>query len=111
MEENEMIIRSGHVVEDYSQVLFNLSRWKEHDGNGFTVEIERAWAGDVAVYITEIENKIKTLVRLLGLARESVVEDLNACLHVRVFLRQRAENIDFLTKLLSEIDEVLKVYE
>jgi hypothetical protein len=58
---DEEDIKAELVVQDYAQVLFNLSRWKEHDGNGTTVDIERAWAGDVAVYIAELENKIRSL--------------------------------------------------
>jgi hypothetical protein len=58
---DEEDIKANIVVQDYAQVLFNLSRWKEHNGNGNTVEIERAWVGDVAVYIAELENKIRSL--------------------------------------------------
>jgi len=42
---------------DYAQELFDLSRLTPKEKA--TVMIERAWAGDVAAYIVQLENEIK----------------------------------------------------
>lgn len=61
MDPDEEITTRGFFKQDYGQIMFNLSRWSGSlaDGNAVTVEIERAWAGDVAGYITELENIVR----------------------------------------------------
>lgn len=48
--------------QDYADVLFGLSRINTADvlngDNRLVVRVERAWCGDVANYITELENII-----------------------------------------------------
>lgn len=62
MEEDEIEMRpykglaKDVKAQDYAQVCFELSR---SDNGELTCEVERAWLGDMARYIVELETEVK----------------------------------------------------
>lgn len=49
--------------QDYAQILFNLSRVNNTEEKAlvFTAMVARDWCGDVARYITDLENSVKRI--------------------------------------------------
>jgi len=61
--------------QDYAKILFELSRARNIDRDTeteFTCICERAWCGDVAQYIVELENKLAITEQQLDMMKEDI---------------------------------------